>query len=97
MESEYALLWSKRHQILRAAARYGAHHVRIPRWAAEPFVEPPGELDLVMSFDGDRSLLDQAALQLEVAALLGRRINVVSDGGLGVEGRERVRREYVPF
>jgi predicted nucleotidyltransferase len=97
MSGEYGQLWSKRHEILRAAARYGAHHLRIPRWAAEPFDQPVEELELVVSFDSDRSLLDHAALQLEVAAIMGRRINIISDRGLRPESRDRVLREYVPF
>lgn len=97
MTGEYEALWTRRQDILRAAARYGAHHVRIPRWAAEPFDEPPEDLELVVSFDGSRSLLDHAALQLEVAGILGRRINVINDGGFGAERRERVLRAYVPF
>jgi uncharacterized protein len=90
-------LWRGRHDILGAAARYGAHQVRIPRWAAEPFVEAPEDLELVVSFDSGRSLLDHAALQVEIAAILGRRVNVISDGGLRPQERERVEREYVPF
>lgn len=97
MTGEYEALWARRHDILRAAARYGAHHMRIPRWAAEPFEEPPEELELVVSFDGSRSLLDHAALQLEIAAILGRRVNVINDGSLGPVQREQVSREYVPF
>ncbi len=97
MTVDYDVLWSKRHEILRAAARYGAHHVRIPAWAAEPFEEAPEELELVVSFDGSRSLLDHAALQLEIAAILGRRVNVISDGGFGPVQRARVLREYAPF
>lgn len=93
----YEALWSKRHDILRMAARYGAHHVRIPAWAAEPFEEPPEDLELVVSLDGSRSLLDHAALQLEIGAMLGAPVNVINDGGLGPEERERVLREYVPF
>lgn len=94
---EYTSLWAARHDILRVAARYGAHHVRIPRWAAEPFERPPEDLELVVSFDQGRSLLDHAALQLEIARLLGRRANVISDGGLDAAERDRVLREYVPF
>jgi predicted nucleotidyltransferase len=97
LSGEYAALWDRRHDILRAAARYGAHQVRIPRWAAEPFVDEPEELELVVSFDSGRSLLDHAALQLEISSMFGRRINVLSDGGMRPEERERVAREYVPF
>jgi predicted nucleotidyltransferase len=97
MTGGYEMLWARRHDILQMAARYGAHHVRVPSWAAEPFEEPPGELDLVVSFDGSRSLLDHAALQLEIGAILGGPVNVVNDGGLGAEERERLLREYVPF
>jgi predicted nucleotidyltransferase len=51
----------------------------------------------LVSFDQGRSLLDHAALQLEIARLLGRRANVISDGGLDAAERDRVLREYVPF
>jgi hypothetical protein len=93
----YETLWERRHDILRAAARYGAYHTRIPRWAAEPFEEPPEELELVIRLEETRSLLDHAALQLEICALLGRHVNVIHDGGLRPGERDRVLREYVPF
>jgi predicted nucleotidyltransferase len=97
MTGEYDALWEGRHDILRAAARHGAHHVRVPRWAAEQFSEPPEDLELVVSLDSDRSLLDHAALQLEISMILGCRVSVLSDAGLRPAVRERVLRDYVPF
>jgi predicted nucleotidyltransferase len=44
-----------------------------------------------------RSLLDHAALWLEIEQLLGCKVDVVSEGGLKPRIRERVLREAVPL
>jgi hypothetical protein len=44
-----------------------------------------------------RSLMDHAALWLELQEALGRRVDVVSDRGIKPRIRERVLREALPL
>jgi predicted nucleotidyltransferase len=51
---------------------------------------PDSDLDLLVEFEPGRSLLDHAALQTELEALLGRRVDVASERGLRPRSGERV-------
>jgi hypothetical protein len=51
---------------------------------------------LLVGFEPGRSLLDHAALWLELQDLLGCKVDVVSEGGIKARIRERVLREAVP-
>jgi uncharacterized protein len=54
------------------------------------------DIDLIVEFDPGRSLLDHAALWLELQDLLGCKLDVVSDRGIKPRIRERVLREAIP-
>ena len=58
---------------------------------------PASDVDLLVEFEPGRSLLDHAALQIELEALLGRRVDVASERGLRPRVRERVLREARPL
>jgi len=49
-----------------------------------------------VEFEPDRSLLDHAALWLELQELLGCKVDVVSEGGVKARIRDRVLREALP-
>jgi len=55
------------------------------------------DIDLLVEFESGRSLLDHAALWLELQQLLGRKVDVVSDRGIKPRMRDRVLREAVPL
>jgi uncharacterized protein len=59
-------------------------------------IEPKEATSHVIEFEPDRSLLDHAALWLELQDLLGCKVDVVSEGGVKTRIRERVLREAVP-
>jgi predicted nucleotidyltransferase len=54
-------------------------------------------LDFLVEFETGRSLLDHAALQIDLEKLLGRRVDVASERGLKPRIRERVLREARPL
>ena len=86
-----------RGEILRLAAAHGARNVRIFGSVARGESGAESDLDLLVEFEPGTSLLDHAALQIELEAVLGRRVNVASERGLRPRVRERVLRETRPL
>ena len=58
---------------------------------------PDSDLDLLVDLERGRSLLDQAALMIELEKLLGCKVDVATDQGLRSRVRERVLKEAVPL
>jgi predicted nucleotidyltransferase len=58
---------------------------------------PASDVDLLVEFAPGASLLDLATLELDLAALLGRPVEVVTYGSLDARMRERVLSEQVPL
>jgi predicted nucleotidyltransferase len=87
----------KRVEILRVAAAHGARNVRVFGSVARGDSGSESDIDLLVEFEPGRSLLDHAALQIELEALLGRRVDVASERGLRPRVRERVLREAQPL
>jgi predicted nucleotidyltransferase len=91
------VLREKREEILRVAARHGARNVRVFGSVARGEADERSDIDLVVEFEPGRSLLDHAALWLELQELLGCKVDVVSDRGIKPRIRDRVLREAVPL
>ncbi|MBI4083655.1 MAG: nucleotidyltransferase domain-containing protein [Candidatus Lambdaproteobacteria bacterium] len=90
-----ALLKEKREEILRIAARHGARNVRVFGSVARGEADAASDIDLLVELGPECSLLDHAALLLELEELLGRRVDVVSDRGIKPRLRERILRQAV--
>jgi len=90
-------LREKRDDILRVCAKYGARNVRIFGSLARGEADDQSDIDLVVEFEPDRSLLDHAGLWLELQELLGCKVDVVSERGIKPRIRERVLREAIPL
>ena len=91
------LLKEKREAILRIAAKHGARNVRVFGSAARGEADEASDLDLLVEMEPGRSLLDHAALWLELREVLGHTVDVVSDRGIKARIRERVLREAIPL
>ena len=91
------LLKEKRETILRIAAQHGARNVRVFGSAARGEADEESDIDLLVEMEIGRSLLDHAALWVELQEVLGRRVDVVSDRGIKARIRERVLRKAVPL
>jgi predicted nucleotidyltransferase len=91
------LLKENREAILRICAKHGARNVRIFGSVARGEADEQSDIDLIVEFDPERSLLDHAALWLELQDLLGCKLDVVSDRGIKPRIRERVLREAIPL
>jgi hypothetical protein len=90
------LLKEKREEILRIAAKHGARNVRLFGSVARGEADAQSDIDLLVAFAPDRSLLDHAALWLELQDLLGCKVGVVSEGRVKARIRERVLAEALP-
>ncbi len=88
-------LKSKREDILALAARHGARNVRVFGSAARGEAGEASDIDLLVVLDPDRSLLDHVAFAQDLEDLLGRRVDVVTEGALHWYIRDRVIAEAV--
>ena len=88
---------ANRAEVLRAAARHGARNVRLIGSVARGDAGPDSDLDLLVELDKGRSLLDHAALMIELEALLGCKVDVATEQGLRPRVRDRVLAEAVPL
>ena len=87
----------KRAEILGIAARHGARNVRIFGSAARGDARPDSDIDLLVDLEPGRTLLDHVGLWQDLEELLGRRVDVVVEGGLSPYLEERILAEAIPL
>lgn len=93
MMSHAELLKEKREEIVRIAARHGARNVRVFGSAACGEAKEDSDIDFLVDFEPGRSLLDHAALTVDLQDLLGRKADVVTEAGLYWLLRRRILKE----
>lgn len=91
------LLTSKRHEILRIAAKYGASKVRVFGSVARGEAGPESDVDLLVELEPGRSLLDHIALLRDLEDMLSRKVDVVNEKALHHSIRDSVLREATPI
>jgi len=91
------LIAAKRDEILRVAARHGAHNVRVFGSAARGESTHESDIDLLVDLEPGRSLLDHSALLQDLQDLLGRRVDVLTERSLYWLLRRRILREARPL
>lgn len=89
------MIEGRRAEILRIAAEYGAHNVRIFGSVARGEDDERSDIDFLVVLDKGRSLLDHAGLVVALEDLLGRKVDVATERGLKERIRERVLSEAV--
>ena len=93
--SIHELLQSKRKKILQIAARHGAHKVRVFGSVARGTARRGSDVDFLVEMEEGRSLLDHAALVLDLERLLKRPVDVASARGLRQPLRKEVLRDAI--
>ncbi len=86
-----------RDEIVAAAARRGAHNIRIFGSMARGEQQIDSDVDLLVDFEPGRSLLDLTGLWLDLERVLGCKVDVVSSRGLKPRLSAEVLRDAVPL
>lgn len=90
-------LREKRQEILRVAAKHGAHNVRVFGSVARGEADERSDIDFLVELEPGRSLFDLGGLQYDLQALFGCPVDVVTERGLKARIRDRVVREAAPL
>jgi len=90
-------LQQKRDDILRIAAQYGAHNLRVFGSVARGDDRAHSDVDLLVDMDPDRSLLDIVGLGQDLEALLDRKVDVLTGASLHPALRDRILAESRPL
>jgi uncharacterized protein len=91
------LLRQKRKAILQIAAKNGAKRVRVFGSVARGEAREDSDVDFLVEFEEDRSLLDHSRLILDLEELLGRKVHVLTHGSLHSVIRDQVMAEARPL
>ncbi len=67
---------------MRIAAAHGASNLRVFGSVARGTAGKESDIDFLVDFDRDRTLVDYVGLWRDLEALLGASVDVVSTGGL---------------
>ncbi|HEV8672564.1 MAG TPA: nucleotidyltransferase family protein [Methylomirabilota bacterium] len=80
-------------EIKRVARRHGAMRLSVFGSRASGTAKTSSDLDLLAEFEPGRDLLDLIGLKQDLEALLGCRVDVVTEAALSPYLRDRVLRE----
>jgi predicted nucleotidyltransferase len=91
------ILREKRNEILEIATRHGASDVRVFGSVARGAARAESDVDLLVRSGTKTSPWFPAGLILDLEELLGRKVDVVTEGGLHWYIRDRILAEAVPL
>ena len=91
------IIRENRDAIVSLAGKHGATQVRLIGSFARGEARPDSDLDLLVTWAEGTSLFDHAALMSELENLLGRKVDIASDGWVKPQIRESVYRDAVPL
>ena len=91
------ILGDNRDQVLRLAEQHGASAVRIFGSVARGDAGPDSDLDILVEFRAEATLLDAIGLMQDLEDLLGRPVHVISESSLHRDIRARVLAEAAPL
>ncbi|MCJ2542138.1 nucleotidyltransferase family protein [Thermostichus vulcanus] len=90
------LLRQKREDILAIAQKHGAKNIRVFGSVARGEADEESDIDLLIDYDLDKiSPWFPAGLLLDLEALLGFRVDIVTERGLKPRIKERVLKETI--
>jgi predicted nucleotidyltransferase len=91
------LLRRHRAEVLRLASAYGATDVRVFGSVARGTDTETRDVDLLGSMAPGRRVFDIGGLLMDLQALLGRRVDIVTERGLRPRLRAPIVRDAVPI
>ena len=92
-----ALRVSRREEVLRLAARHGAHNVRVFGSVARGEANEESDIDFLVDWEPGRSLPDQVALVQDLQEAFGVKVHVGTERSLHWYARDRILREATPL
>jgi uncharacterized protein len=87
----------RREEILRLAERRGVHSLRVFGSVARSEADEDSDLDLLVTGEPGRSLLDHAGLVQDLQDLPGMKVHVGTEKSLQWYVRDRILREATPL
>lgn len=87
------ILDTHRDEVVALCARHDAIDVRVVGSVARGEDTVDSDIDLLVRFRDGASLLDHAALERELENLLGREVDVISEGGLRLPRDRRILKD----
>jgi predicted nucleotidyltransferase len=82
-------------EIALIAAKHGATNVRVFGSVARGEADAGSDVDLLVRLERGRTLLDLVDLEDELASAIGRKVDVVLEGGLSSHIGPRIQREAI--
>jgi predicted nucleotidyltransferase len=92
-----ASLKENRTEILRIATGYGAQDIRVFGSRSRGEARSDSDLDLLITLEHGRSLLDIVAIKQDLEDLLGYSVDVVTEAAISPYMRDNVLKEAVPL
>lgn len=86
-------LRERREELLNIAKKRGAFNVRVFGSISRGEETPQSDIDLLVTIEKGRSLLDIIGLQQDLSNLLARKVDVISDDSLNKYLRARILNE----
>lgn len=90
-----ATIRTHREEILRIAGEHGASEIRIFGSAARGESGPASDIDVLVTLEPGRSLLDVIAIKQDLEDLLGRPVDVVTEASISPYIRSQVIGEAI--
>lgn len=91
------LVIENRDEILRISMKHGASNIRIFGSVARNQETNKSDLDILVDLEKGRSLMDHAALIIELQDLLGCKVDVATERGLKERIRAQVMKDLIPL
>ncbi len=91
------LLQSHKKELLKVAAKHGAINIRIFGSVARGDSKEASDIDFLVRMEKGRSLLDLVALWQDFEGLLGKKIDIVTEGGMSPYLKDKINKEAVPL
>ena len=94
-KSPEQLVRENREEILRLASSHGARNVRLFGSIARGEANETSDIDFLVEMEEGRNLLDLVGLWQDLEELLGRKVDVLTDGGVSKHLEKRIYSEAV--
>ena len=89
------LIESHRQQILELAMQRGAQRIQVFGSMAKDQARPNSDVDFLVEMQAGKSAFALGGLMMDLQELLGRRVDVVTPGGLHQAIRDKILKEAV--